>query len=686
VTTEEAAAQEQSAEYYAVRQRVEELRETINFHNYRYHVLDDPVISDPEYDQLLRELRGLEEAHPELVTPDSPTQRVGGAPVAALGTVTHPVPLLSLGNAFGREDLYAWHRRCQNLLGREEFEIVTELKIDGLAVALVYEDGQFVQGATRGNGAVGENITQNLRTIRSVPLSLKGQMPRRFEVRGEVYLSRKGFEEMNLARAERGEPLFANPRNAAAGAVRQLDPRITASRPLDIWIYGFGWAEDGTFPGSHLETMQWLGSLGFRVNPNMRPFTRIEEVAEHCEAWAHGRDRLDYEIDGVVCKVSRYDYQEELGSVGKDPRWAIAYKFPAAQATTTLREIAVNVGRTGSMNPFAILEPVFVGGVTIRMATLHNEDDIHRKDIRIGDTVIVQRAGEVIPQVVGPVASKRTGAERVFKMVENCPSCGTPVVRPEGEAMSYCPNAAGCEAQRFRLLTHFTGREMMDIRGLGESWVYEFLRAGLIQDAGDIYSLTKEQLVQLERMGDKSADNLLAAIEKSKRRPLANVLFALGIRHVGLETAELLVSEFPSLDELAAASEEEIVSIKGIGGTVATSVAAWFAEERNQQLVAKLKAAGVRSSQERKVRVEGPLTGHSFVVTGTLERHSRKQAEDAIKAAGGNVVGSVSKKTSFLVVGADPGSKLLKAEELGVRRLNEDEFEKVLAEGAEAVA
>jgi DNA ligase (NAD+) len=599
--------------------------------------------------------------------------------------VAHPVPLLSLANAFTREDLFAWHKRCRNLLGRDEFELVTEPKIDGLAVALVYEDGQLVQGATRGNGAVGENITQNLRTIRSVPLSLKGKFPRRFEVRGEVYLSRKGFEEMNAARAERGEALFANPRNAAAGAVRQLDPRITASRPLDIWIYGFGWAEDGAYPGSHLETMQWLGSLGFRINPNMRPFERIEEVADHCEAWSHGRDRLDYEIDGIVCKVSRYDYQEELGSVGKDPRWAIAYKFPAAQATTLLRDIAVNVGRTGSMNPFAILEPVFVGGVTIKMATLHNEDDIHRKDIRIGDTVIVQRAGEVIPQVVGPVASKRTGAERVFRMVEKCPSCGTEVVRPEGEAMSYCPNAAGCPAQAFRLLTHFTGREAMDIRGLGESWVAEFLRAGLIKDAGDIYALSKDDLVILERMGEKSADNLLAAIERSKQRPLANVLFALGIRHVGLETAELLTREFPSLEELAQATPEQITAIPGIGLTVAESVAAWFDEERNQRLIQKLGAAGVRLSQARRAKIEGPLSGLSFVVTGTLERVSRKQAEDAIKAAGGNVVGSVSKKTSHLVVGADPGSKLLKAEELGVRRLNEDEFERLLSGGPEAI-
>jgi len=652
--------------------RVEELRSQIAYHDYRYYVLDSPEISDAEYDELMQELRRLEEQYPALITPDSPTQRVSGQPVEAFGIVEHRVPLLSLANAFNEEELQAWHRRAANLVENEHFDMVCEPKIDGLAVALVYENGSLVQGATRGDGLRGENITQNLRTIRSLPLTVRGDaLPPRFEVRGEAYMTRRGFEQLNEERAEQGQPLFANPRNAAAGSVRQLDSRITARRPLDIFVYQLGWA-DGLTPESHWETMQWLGSLGFKINPNMARFHSLDEVARHCQQWVERRESLDYDIDGVVVKIDDLGLQRALGFVGREPRWAVAYKFPPTQATTRLLDIGVNVGRTGSLNPNAILEPVRVGGATVKLATLHNEDDIRRKDIRIGDTVIVQRAGEVIPQVVGPVVSRRTGQERVYSTPTNCPVCGTPVVRPEGEAMSYCPNRA-CPAQAFRFLTHFVSRGAMDIDGVGESLCLALLKEGLVEDPTDLYFLTKDQLLKLERLAEKSAQNVLDSIAGSKDRPLARLVFALGIRHVGSEMAEILAGHFGSLDALAEASVEELAAIPTVGPKIAESVHAWFQDDSNRRLVEKLRRAGVRLEAEAAAR-EGPLSGLSFVVTGTLSRWSRNEAEGLIKSLGGAAGSSVTKKTDYLVAGESPGSKLQKAQQYGTKILGEEEF------------
>ncbi|MGB6896452.1 MAG: NAD-dependent DNA ligase LigA [Dehalococcoidia bacterium] len=653
--------------------RVEELRAQIAHHDYLYYVLNSPEISDADYDELMRELRRLEEQFPQLITPDSPTQRVSGQPVEAFGIVEHRVPLLSLGNAFDDAELRAWYRRATNLAETGRFAMVCEPKVDGLAVALVYENGRFTTGATRGDGMRGENITQNLRTIRSAPLTVGNGIPSRFEVRGEVFMTKKGFEELNEQRAEEGLPLFANPRNAAAGSVRQLDPRITAQRPLDIFVYQLGWAEGAPSPDSHWETLQWLGSLGFKVNPQVARYESIEEVARHCRRWTERRETLEYEIDGIVVKIDDVGIQRALGVVGREPRWAVAYKFPPVQRTTKLLNIDINVGRTGTLNPYAILEPVNVGGATVKLATLHNEDDIRRKDIRIGDTVIVQRAGDVIPQVVGPVLSKRTGQERVYQTPKRCPICGTKVVRPEGEAMSYCPNRA-CPAQVFRLLTHFVSRGAMDIDGVGEKLAYAFLNAGLVQDSADLYYLTKEALLKLERMADKSAQNVLDSIAGSRERPLPRLVFALGIRHVGGETAELLAGHFGSLDALAQASLEELEAIPTIGPTVAASVYDYFRDEANLKLIEKLKRAGVRTQAAAPAAREGPLSGQTFVISGTLAAFSRNEAEARIKALGGAASSSVTKKTAYLVVGENPGSKLQKAEQYGVKTLTEEEF------------
>ena len=655
--------------------RVEELRSQINYHDYRYHVLDSPEISDAEYDALMRELRELEGRHPELITPDSPTQRVSGQPIEAFGVVEHRVPLLSLGNAFSEEELRAWFKRVTSLAEREDIAMVCEPKIDGLAVALVYENGSFVQGATRGDGMRGENISQNLRTIRSIPLSINKPVPQRFEVRGEVYMTKGGFQRLNDERAAQGQPLFASPRNSAAGSLRQLDSSVTATRPLDIFLYQLGWA-DGQATATQWETLQWLSDLGFRINPHIKRFTDLDAVIGHVKSWEQHRDDLDYEIDGLVIKVDEFALQRALGVVGREPRWAIAFKFPPTQATTKLLDIAVNVGRTGSLNPFAVLEPVIVAHARVKLATLHNEDDIRRKDIRVGDTVIVQRAGDVIPQVVGPVVSRRSGREQPFEMPKRCPVCDTPVIRPEGEAMSYCPNRA-CPAQIFRLLTHFASRGAMDIEGLGESMAQQLLDSGLVKDIGDVYSLTGEQLVTLERMGEKSAENLIAGIEASKQRPLGRVLFALGIRHVGDETAELLASHFGSIAALAAAGLDDLETVPTIGPKTAQSVYEYFQDEQNRALIEKLRVAGVRLEGATAAR-EGPLMGSTFVVTGSLTRWSRNEIESLIKSLGGGVGSSVTKKTSYLVAGESPGSKLTKAQEYNVAVLDEDGFRRLL--------
>ena len=662
------------------KERIDRLRAEINRHNYRYYVLDSPEVSDAEYDGLMRELKQLEEEYPHLLTPDSPTQRVGAAPVEAFGVVEHPLPLLSLGNVFSEEELLAWYARTSRLVEGKRFDFVGEHKIDGLAVALTYVNGQLATGATRGDGFRGENITQNLRTIRSIPLSVSKEAPARFEVRGEVFLPKAGFNRLNQERAGEGQPLFANPRNAAAGSVRQLDPRITAARPLDIYIYMLGDAGGRATPSTHWETMEYLRSLGFKINPNNTRLAGIDEVEEFHHNWVEKRESLPYEADGIVVKLNSLDLHERLGDVGREPRWAIAYKFPAVQGTTRLFDIGISVGRTGTLNPCAILEPVLVGGVTIKQAALHNEDDIRRKDIRIGDTVIIQRAGEVIPQVVGPVVSKRTGQEKEFTMPLHCPVCGAKVTRPEGEVMSYCTNAA-CPAQVQQRIEHFVSRAGMDIRGIGESLSATLYDTGLVKNVADLYDLTSEQLLTMERMAEKSAANIINSISNSKNRPLSRVIFALGILHVGEETAELLAGHFGSIDKLASAPREELMSIPSVGPKLADSITAFFGQAENKKIIRRLRKAGVRL-EEAVIPEKLPLSGQEFVFTGRLETLSRPQAETKVKSLGGSSGSSVTRKTTCLVVGADPGSKLARAQTLGTRQLTEEEFIRLLEEVA----
>ena len=676
-----------------VKQRIDRLRAEINRHNYLYYVLDSPEISDAEYDELMRELKGLEEQYPQFITPDSPTQRVGAAPVEAFGVVKHPLPLLSLGNAFSKEELLAWYTRTSKLVAGEQFNFACEHKIDGLAIALTYVNGQLVTGATRGDGFRGENITQNLRTIRSIPLSVPKEAPPRFEVRGEVFLPKAGFHKLNQERAAEGLPLFANPRNAAAGSVRQLDPRITAKRPLDIYIYMLGYAEGKTMPETHWETMEYIKSLGFKVNLNNALLSSIDRVEEYYRTWVEKRESLPYEADGIVVKVNQLALQERLGNIGHEPRWAIAYKFPSIQSTTRLIDIGISVGRTGTLNPYAILEPVAVGGVTIRQAALHNEDDIRRKDIRIGDTVLVQRAGQVIPEVIEPIKSKRSGEEKEFNLLEKifdskkqrpaCPVCGAEVIKPEGEVMYYCSNAA-CPAQVQERLEHFASRGGMDIRGIGESMSAMLLREGLVKDIADLYYLKekKEQLLKLERMAEKSVTNILNAIDKSKDRPLARVIFALGIRHIGEEMAEILAAEFHSLDKLANVSREGLMSIPTIGPKIADSIVAFFRQEENRRIIARLKKAGVKLEEEIAKPEELPLAGQEFVITGRLETFTRDEAEARIKALGGTTGSNITKKTTYLVVGANPGSKLAHAQALGTKQLTEEELLRLLEQKA----
>ncbi len=662
-----------------VKQEIERLRSQIDHHNHRYYVLDSPEISDAEYDRLMRRLQQLEAEHPELMTPDSPTQRVGAAPLEAFGTIEHRLPLLSLANAFSNEELMAWYKRILNLRGEQDFDFVCEIKMDGLAVALTYVDGRLVTGATRGDGFKGEDVTQNLRTVKSIPLSVPRDAPPRFEVRGEVFLSKAAFKKINEDRARDGLPLFVNPRNAAAGSIRQLDPRVTARRPLDIYVYALGWAEGRAVPVTHWERMAYLKSLGFKVNPRNRRCRTIEEVEAYHRLVEEERPRLPYEADGIVAKVDSIEIQESLGNVAREPRWALAYKFPAERATTILRDIGINVGRTGSLNPYAILEPVFVGGVTVSQAALHNEDDIRRKDIRIGDTVYVQRAGDVIPEVVGPVVSKRTGSERVFTMPERCPACGSEVVRVEGEAMHRCTNAA-CPAQAYEKIKHFTAAMEMD--GVGEKLCAALMENGLVKDAGDVYYLTREQLVGLERMGEKSADRVLASIRAGKARPLASLLFAIGIPNVGGETATLLASRYHSLDQLAAATEEELQAIPSIGPKISESITAFFRQEGNRNIIEKLREAGVKLEEEAREAPAGdlPLAGKEFVITGKLASSTRSEAEAKVKALGGTAGSNVTKKTAYVVVGEDPGSKLDKARQLSIATLTEEGFLQMIEE------
>ncbi|MBV9328439.1 MAG: NAD-dependent DNA ligase LigA [Chloroflexi bacterium] len=663
-------------------ERYAQLVEAINRANHLYYVLDAPEIADAEYDRLMEELRAIESEHPELQSPDSPTQRVGAGPAAQFAVVPHRVPMLSLANAFTADALRAWHERITRLLGREVRDFTIEPKIDGLAIMLRYEQGRFSIGATRGDGSQGEDITANLRTIRSVPLTLSPDPPppSYLEVRGEVYLSQTAFQRINDERAAAGQPLFANPRNCAAGSVRQLDSRITARRPLDVFIYALGEAE-GWQPRTQWQMLEAFASWGFRTNPNNARAQTIDEVVAACADWEHRRESLAYEIDGVVVKVNDLDVQSELGAVGREPRWAIAFKFPPVQATTVLRSIEVNVGRTGSLNPFAVLQPVQVGGVTISQATLHNEDDIRRKDIRVGDTVLVHRAGEVIPQVIGPILSKRPPDAVPYALPTICPVCGSPVVRPEGEAMARCTGGfARCVAQRFELLKHFVSRGAMDIESVGEKLAWSLVIDNkLVYDPSDLYALSKDQLVALERVGDKSAQNILDNIEASKKRPLTRVLYALGIRYVGYQTAELLARAFGTMDHLRQASLEEIVGVEGIGPKIGESVHAWLHDADNLHIVDKLVAFGVNMTEQAATR-GGPLAGLTMVVTGRLERQSRSQIEQRIKELGGAVGDSVSKKTSYLVAGEDAGSKLEKAKKLGTPIIDEAGFEALIEE------
>jgi len=658
----------------SVRDRIEELREQIRYHNRRYHVEDAPEVSDAEYDALYNELEGLEAAHPELVTPDSPTQRVGGDPLEGFEQVSHTIPMLSLANARKSGELEEWDARVRRLLGPdEEPTYITELKIDGLAVSLRYEQGRFVRGATRGNGTVGEDVTQNLRTVRAIPDRLDDDPPGVLEPRGEVFMTLERFEDLNRQQEAEGKPPFANPRNAAAGAIRQLDPRITATRPLTIFLYGVG--EGGEIYESHSAMLDALKSYGLRVNP-YQVHDSIGSVIEECERWAAQRESLSYQIDGVVVKVDSREQQRALGTVARAPRWAIAYKFEPLAGRTRLEDIIVKVGRTGALTPQAVLEPVNIGGVRISRATLHNEDYIREKGILIGDTVVVERAGDVIPQVVRPIVDERKGTERAFEMPTRCPVCDEPVSRPEGEAVTRCVNAR-CPAQALEHIIHWASKGAMDIDGLGEKVATRFFDLGLIRDAADIYHLEAAQIAPLDGFGEKSAQNLLDAIKRSKERPFSRVLYALGIRHVGSVTAELIAQRFGGDDLLRGVSVEQLTEIGGVGEVVARAVAEYFALEDNSALVGRLKEAGLSFEREKTRSSEGPFAGKKVVITGTLSR-PRGHFVEMLEAAGGTFTSSVSKNTDYVLAGEEAGSKLERARELGVPVLDEAGFEELV--------
>jgi DNA ligase (NAD+) len=664
------------------KKRANELRRTIAEHDRHYYVLDDPRISDTEYDDLLRELREIEEANPDLVTPDSPTQRVGGTPLEKFPRVEHLEPMLSLANARDEDELRAWAERVERHLERldiegSEIRYVTEPKVDGLAISLTYEDGVLTRGATRGDGRLGEDVTQNLRTIKAIPLSIK-DAPELIEVRGEVYLPLADFAKLNEQRAAAGEATFANPRNSAAGSIRQLDPALAAARPLAIWIYGIG-AHRGFEPGSHSETIEWLRERSFRVNPDIAVIKGVDEVAERCRWWEGRRKQLDFEIDGVVVKIDDRGLQREMGVAGREPRWAVAWKFAPSTATTKLNKVVWNVGRTGHLVPFAMLEPVHVSGVTVTTATLHNEEDLERKDVREGDEVIVMRAGDVIPQVVAPVIQRRKRGARKPRPPKKCPLCGTPTVKPEDAVFTICPNRTGCPGQLFQHIKHFRGA--LEIEGLGEKNAARFLKEGLIADAADIYGLTAERVGELEGFGEISAQNLIEEIERSKRKPFSRVLYALGVPGVGYVNAESLAEHFGTMDALLEAQPEQIEQADGIGPILAEQVFEELSEDRSRELIERLREAGLRMEldpSERRVE-GGPLEGKTVVLTGTLAGVTREEATRLIKRAGGKVVNSVSKKTDHVVAGDSPGSKLAKAEELGVEVLDEAGLRKLVA-------
>jgi DNA ligase (NAD+) len=660
--------------------RIKELQELIHYHNRRYYQLDDPEITDAQYDLLMKELAELEEQFPDIDRTDSPTQRVGAAPLDKFNTVSHLSPMLSLANAFTEKEISEFDERVKRFLhATEEFHYVAEPKIDGVAVNLIYEKGHFVVGATRGDGFNGEDVTQNLRTVRALPLRMtlsEGRVPDRIEIRGEVYLETHAFRKLNKKRLERGETAFANPRNAAAGSLRQLDSRITARRPLNIFCYGIGEVTGWTFRGQW-EILRSLSRWGFHINPDAKKVRGVKGCIEYYRELTATREKLPYEIDGVVIKVDDLAFQSKLGTITRSPRWALAVKFAPTQATTVVKEIIINVGRTGVLTPVAIMEPVQVGGVTVSRATLHNEDEIRKKDVRAGDTVIIQRAGDVIPEVVKVIEAKRTGKEKPFRMPERCPECGSRVVRLEGEAAHRCIDLA-CPAQVRENIKHFVSRGGMDIDGLGDRIVTQMLETRAIEDPADLYTLTKEKLLALDRFAEKSAQNLVDAIAQSKHPPLEKLLFALGIRHVGEHVAKILVKEFGTLERISAATAEELSAIEGIGPTIAESMIGFFREPHNRKIIAKLSKAGVRP-QGRVSKAGAPLAGKTFVFTGGLEKFSRDRAKDLVESLGGNVSSSVTKKTDYVVAGADPGSKYDRAVKLGLSILDEAAFLKLVA-------
>lgn len=659
--------------------RLKELREQIHYHNYRYYVLDSPVISDAEFDRLMNELIALEEKYPELVTPDSPSQRVGAPPLEKFETVRHRQPMLSLEDAFSEAEAREFEARLKRFLRTtEEFDYVVEPKMDGCAVELVYEQGRLRVGSTRGDGYRGENVTQNLRTIHTIPLQVlqdREPAPELLEVRGEVYMDLDEFKKLNEERLAQGDPPFANPRNAAAGSLRQLDPNITAARPLKIYCYGVGELQGRTFL-SHWQCLEALKAWGFRVNPLMERCRGLEAAIAYHHQIEHQRYGLPYEIDGIVIKVDSLALQERLGTKTRSPRWALAYKFAPTQATTRVLDIVVNVGRTGAVTPMAVMEPVAVGGVTVSRATLHNEDEVARKDVRLGDWVLVQRAGDVIPEVVMPIREKRTGAEKPFQMPRTCPVCGTSLVRPPGEAVTRCPNP-DCLGQLHRGIMHFASKTAMDIDGLGEKIIAQLIAVGLVQDVSDLYRLSEDDLIPLERFAEKSAQNLVAAIQGSRRVALARFIYALGIRYVGEATAQLLAQHFHSLETLMGADEAELLQVEGIGPQVASSLREYFQNPRHRELIRKLRAAGVEV-RLAEAPPAAPLAGKTFVFTGGLAHFSREEAKNLVTARGGKVSSTVSAQTDYVVVGDEPGSKYARAMELGVTILNEAAFEELI--------
>ncbi len=659
-----------------VAERAAELREQLRHHGHRYYVLDDPEIGDDQYDALLDELRAIEAEHPELLTPDSPTQRVGGEPISKLDKVEHLQRMLSLANARSEEELRAWIARMRNHLAREgieapEFRYVAEPKIDGLAISLVYRDGVLERGATRGNGEIGEDVTHNLRTMPTIPLAID-DAPALIEVRGEVYMSLSDFAALNERRAQEGLSTFMNPRNAAAGTIRQLDPRLARERPLSMWCYGVGATEGIAFAG-HWEALEWLREHNFRVNGDVRRLDSEEDVVAQCRAWQERRGALDFEIDGVVVKVDDVELQRRLGVVGRDPRWAIAWKFPPTTAVTTLHDVAWNVGKYGDLHPFAVLEPVHVGGVTVKLATLHNEEDIVRKDLRVGEEVIVLRAGDVIPQVLSPAPHAAEAKKRapVPRPPARCPSCDTPTVKDEGDVFTRCPNRTGCPGQQFQLLKHFASRGAMDIEGLGEERVLQLQRAGLVRNAASLYDLTVDALTELEGFGEVSATRLVDAVAASRERPFGRVLFAIGLEEVGEVTGRNLAQQFRSIEALLDATPEQVAATAGVGPKMAESIVAQLAEQPMRELIVALRERGLRFEVEGAPPAEGPLAGRTFVLTGTLPDLTREEATERITRAGGRVTSSVSKKTDYVVAGESPGSKLEKAERLGVAVLDE---------------